>query len=73
MSWPGLIVDVAPKHFQESEGTQKGHMRMQPQGLKSTKIRMVPDVLEPDFGEENDPVTRPTKKEKDVFVSIYKL
>jgi len=73
VSWPGLTVDAARKHFPESEETQKDHMRTQPQGLRSTKIRMVPEVEEPDFGEENDPVTRPTKKEKDVFVRIYEL
>ena len=73
VSWPGLTVDAARKHFPESEETQKGHMRTQPQGLRSTKIRMVPEALEPDLGEENVPVTRLTKKENDVFVRIYEL
>ena len=27
VSWPGLTVDAARKHFPESEETQKGHMR----------------------------------------------
>ena len=34
---------------------------------------MVPGVLEPDFGKKNDPVPRPSKKQKDVFVRIYEL
>ena len=33
LSWPGLTVDAARKHFPELEETQKGHMHTQPQGL----------------------------------------
>ena len=62
VSWPGLTVDAAHKHFPESEETQKGHMQMQPQGLRSTKVPMVPGVLEEDYGEDGDIVPQQSKK-----------
>ena len=48
-------------------------MRTQPQGLRSTKIRMVPEVLEEDSGKEDDPVPLPSKKQEDMFIRIYDL
>ena len=36
-------------------------------------IRMVPEVLEEDFDKEDDIVTQPSKKHKDVFMRVYNL
>ena len=48
-------------------------MWTQPQGLRSTKVRMVPEVLEEDFGKDNDIMPRPGRKWKDIVVRIYDL
>ena len=73
VSWSGLTVDAARKNFPESEETQKGHMCTQPHGLRSTKIRMVPELLEKHFGEEDDIVPQPSKEHKHVSVRVYDL
>ena len=40
-SWPGLIVKAVNEFFQESEETQKGHMKGQRQGVRSIKPNSV--------------------------------
>ena len=70
VSWPGLTIDAARKHFPESEETQKGHIRTQHQCLQSTQVRMVPEVIEEDFGKDDDIVPQPSKKQKDIFVVV---
>jgi hypothetical protein len=37
-SWPGMTVTAINKHFPESIETQKGHMKHQCQGIRSTKV-----------------------------------
>ena len=73
VSWPGPTVDAARKHFPESEETQKGHMKTQPQGLRFMYVCMVHKVLEEDSGKDDDIVPQPSKKQKNIFVHIYKL
>ncbi len=36
-TWPGLTATAVRKHFPESDETQKGHMKRQRQGLRSTQ------------------------------------
>jgi hypothetical protein len=36
-TWPGLTSAAVQKHFPESDEMQKGHMKWQPQGVRSTK------------------------------------
>ena len=36
-TWPGLTSEAVRKHFPESDETQKGHMKRQRQGVRSTK------------------------------------
>ena len=66
-SWPGLTVKAARKHFPESEETQKGHMKAQKSGIRSTKRKKVSAVSEP----EDDPYDITTKsKEHDVMIKM---
>ena len=37
MGWPGLTQESVNKHFPESDETQKGHMKSQRQGVRSTQ------------------------------------
>ena len=49
-SWPGMNVKDVNKYFPESVETQKGHMRHQRKGLRSTKKPIVkPGVTEEDI------------------------
>ena len=40
-SWPGLTARAVSKHFPESEETQKGHMKKQKAGIRSTKRELM--------------------------------
>jgi hypothetical protein len=40
-SWPGLTASLVTKHLAKSLATSKGHLRMQQQNIKSTKITAV--------------------------------
>jgi hypothetical protein len=55
------ITNVAP-YFPESKDMQKGHMREQQQGVRSTKKKS-PDA----------PTPPPPESKKDLFICIYKL
>ena len=39
VTWPGLTAATIRKHFPNSDETQKGHMKKQRQGVRSTRIR----------------------------------
>jgi hypothetical protein len=39
VTWPGLMATTIRKHFPDSDETQKGHMKKQRQGVRSTRIR----------------------------------
>ena len=49
ISWPGLTVEAASKHFPESVETQKGHMKKQRQNVRSTKQKVSLDDLDGDI------------------------
>ena len=59
ITWPGLTAAAVRKHFPDSDETQKGHMKKQRQGVRSTRIQ----VETPNDIKRNDP---PLKKMKDV-------
>eukprot|EP00804_Cyclotella_cryptica_P025147 CCRYP_013003-RA/>CCRYP_013003-RA protein AED:0.27 eAED:0.23 QI:0/0/0/1/1/1/3/0/671 len=63
-SFPGLTVENINKFFPESDETQKGHMRQQRQGVRSTKI-----VDEDAMSEGFKPA--PGIKHKDVYLRVY--
>jgi hypothetical protein len=39
MLWPSLTTLAVKKHFSDSNETQKGHMKKQRQGVRSTKLK----------------------------------
>ena len=56
VSWPLLTVRNVNKHFPESEETQKGHMRNQRQGVRSTKNTKSRTANEPVPAPEEPPI-----------------
>ena len=39
ITWPSLTTSAIQKHFPDSDETQKGHMKKQSQGVRSTKLK----------------------------------
>ncbi len=71
-SWPGLTADAVNCHYPDSKETPKGHGRKAPSGLCSTKVTTLAlDDSAEAFGVEDS--TRPTKKEKMVFLWILDM
>jgi hypothetical protein len=47
-TWPGLTTTLISKHFPDSDETQKGHMKGQRKGVRSTKVKPAVEVkIEP--------------------------
>jgi hypothetical protein len=38
-TWQGLTTTLISKHFPDSDETQKGHMKGQRKGVRSTKVK----------------------------------
>ena len=64
-SWPGLTVEAVERHFPESLETQKGHMRKQRAGIRSTKKQLLSDLL------EGKPLPTFKSKQRDIIVQIF--
>jgi hypothetical protein len=72
-TWPGLTTALIAKHFPDSDETQKGHMKGQRKGVRSTRVKPACEIkIEPGA---KDPPPKPigNKKMDDIFVKIYKL
>ena len=74
-SWPGLTTTAIQRHFPESLETQKGHMRAQPAGIRSTKkhyVEAVKKLVEEEKSKDNgdDETIKPQKKQKDIYIKI---
>jgi hypothetical protein len=72
-TWPGLTATAARKHFPESNETQKGHMKHQQQGVRSTRtLQTITEDDEkhitPNSGESPAPKS---KKMQDMFIKIH--
>jgi hypothetical protein len=65
-SWPLINITNVARYFPKSEETQKGHMRGQRQGIRSTKKKPL-DVF-PDT-----PPIPPHESKRDIFICIYEL
>jgi len=48
LSWPQLTVGAVNEFFPETGETQKGHMKQQRKGVRSTKVRNVQDEVKQD-------------------------
>ena len=60
LSWPLVNVNNVSKYFPESKETQKGHMKSQHQGVRSTNTQ-----------QSTRSVPVPIAKKKDIFISLY--
>jgi hypothetical protein len=70
-TWPSLTTMLILKHFSNSDKTQKGHMKGQRKGVRSTKVS-APVMIKVEPGTANSPP--PTiKKHYNIFVVVYKL
>ncbi len=76
-TWPGLTTALTNKHFPDSDETQKGHMKGQHQGVRSTKTRVLERIvarkrhikIEP--GTEDSPTD--IRRHDDIFIQIMDL
>ena len=66
ITWPGLTPAAVRKHFPDSDEMQKGHMKKQRQGVRSTRIKE-----EPKENEAHNITTSPSKKLRDVYIKIH--
>jgi hypothetical protein len=73
ITWPSLTTSAVQKHIPDSNETQKGHMKKQCQGVRSTKVkentRLEEDIVPGNAYAEVDP--SPPKKMRDIFIKIY--
>jgi hypothetical protein len=71
-SWPGLNVTAINKHFPESVETQKGHMKHQRQGVRSTKIpKLQADITMEEQIELEKEMKARRQKHRDIFIQVY--
>ena len=69
-TWPGLTAEAVRKHFPESDETQKGHMKRQRQGVRSTRLSQS-TLSKEDQAAEDSPGSPANKKMKDVYVKVH--
>ena len=72
-TWPGLITTLISKHFPDSDETQKGHMKGQRKGVRSTKVKPAIEIQIGPETEDAPPKLIAIRKLNDIFVKIYKL
>ena len=71
-SWPGLNVTSINKHFPESVETQKGHMKHQRQGVRSTKTQQLQaDATTQEQVELEKQLKALKQKHRDIFIRVY--
>ncbi len=70
-TWPGLTTTIIHKHFPHSNKTQKGHMKGQRKGVRSTKVS-APVTIKVEPGTAN-PSPPTITKHYNIFVVTYKL
>ena len=71
-SWPGLNVTAINKHFPESVETQKGHMKHQCQGVRSTKIpKLQADITMEERIKLEKEMKALRQKHRDIFIQVY--
>jgi hypothetical protein len=69
-TWPGLTTTLILKHFPDLDEMQKGHMKGQQKGVRSTKVvALVAIKVEPGIA---NPPPLTIKKHYDIFVVVYK-
>ncbi len=74
-SWPGLTPKAVSKHFPKSKDPLKGLARKTKSGQRSTK-RMPgweDNLVHENEADTEAEITRPTTKERNIFVQIYSV
>ncbi len=71
--WPGLTTTLIAKHFPDSDETQKGHMKGQRKGVRSTRAKPEYEIKIKPGTEYPPPKLVEIKNMDDIFVKIYKL
>ncbi len=72
-TWPGLTTTLIAKHFPDSDKTQKGHMKGQRKGVRSTRVKPAYEIKINPGTKDPPPKLIGNKKMDDIFVKIYKL
>ncbi len=72
-TWPGLTTTLIAKHFPDSDKTQKGRMKGQRKGVRSTRVKPAYEIKIEPGTEDPPPKFVGIKKMDDIFVKIYKL
>jgi hypothetical protein len=72
-TWPGLTTTLISKHFPNSDETQKGHMKGQRKGVRSTKVKPAIEIKIEQGQEDAPPTLIAIRKLNDIFVKIYEL
>jgi hypothetical protein len=72
-TWPGLTTTLISKHFPDSKEMQKGHMKGQRKGVRSTRVKAAVAIKIKPGSENSPPKLIAIKKMNDIFVKLYKL
>jgi hypothetical protein len=77
-TWPGLNIAALHKYFPDSDKTQKGHMKGQQQGIRSTKQKALDHLVESEKlvkikVEPGTEEVSPAKRHNDIFVHVKDL
>jgi hypothetical protein len=72
-TWPGLTTTLISKHFPDSDETQKGHMKGQRKGVRSTKVKPAVEIKIEPGQEDSPPKLVAIRKLNDIFIKIYEL
>ncbi len=72
-SWPGLTAKGIQCHFPDFEETHKGHGRITPSGLRSTKPKVAIGMDNNDDFDFNKQTECPIKKEKTIFIHVVDM
>jgi len=74
-SWPGLTPEAVSKHFPKFEDTLKGQALKTKSGQRSTKHTpgWEDNLVHEHEADAKADITRPTTKERNIFVQIYNV
>jgi hypothetical protein len=77
-TWPGLNIAALHKYFPDLDKTQKGHMKGQQQGIRSTKQKALDHLVESEKlvklkVEPGTEEVSPAKRHNDIFVRVKDL
>jgi hypothetical protein len=72
-TWPGLTTTLIAKHFPDSDKTQKGHMKGQRKGVRSTRVKPAYEIKIKPGTKDPPPKLVKNKKMDNIIVKIYEL